>query len=67
MSRVDEICNEINSLNKELIVIQNQCSHPKKDVKSKKGSSTGNYDPSSDSYWIDYHCTLCNKKWSKDQ
>jgi uncharacterized lipoprotein len=29
-------------------------------------SDTGNYDPSSDKYWTEFHCALCDKRWSKD-
>lgn len=34
---------------------------------SRGGSSRGNYDPGQDSEWIDYHCTLCDKKWRTEE
>lgn len=67
MSRVIEIKAEIQKLVDQLDSIQADCSHPKGALKTKHGSSTGNYDPTSDSYWTDYHCTICDKKWTEDQ
>lgn len=43
--------------------IQEECSHPADCVTYKAGSNTGNYDPSCDSYWRDYTCDLCEKRW----
>jgi hypothetical protein len=52
------ICDEITALQKE-------CPHIK--LTKKYGANTGNYDPSADSYWIDWHCTDCDSKWTTDQ
>ncbi len=52
-------------LAKELAKLQEQCQHP--NLISKYDSNTGNYDPSADSYWIDYTCPDCRKRWRKDQ
>jgi hypothetical protein len=49
----------------DLHALQESCKHPSAD--KKYGSSTGNYDPSSDCYWIDWHCVDCGKKWRTDQ
>lgn len=27
----------------------------------------GNYDPSADSYWIEFVCPDCHKKWIEEQ
>lgn len=51
-------------LAKELAKLQSICQHP--NVLSKHDSNTGNYDPSADSYWIDYTCPDCRKRWRKD-
>lgn len=67
MSIVTEMKEQIKALEEKISKIQEQCSHPPLAVKSKNGSNTGNYDPSQDSYWTDYHCTLCDKHWTTPQ
>lgn len=66
--------NKINALNKKIkalqvIVtkIQKDCKHPMSARDEKRGGDVGNYDPSADSYWIDYICGLCGKEWTEDQ
>ena len=46
--------------------IQNDCNHPEDCVTKKHGGSTGNYDPYDDRYWTDFHCSLCDKRWTMD-
>ena len=41
------------------------CKHPNLEKTHK--SNTGNYDPSADSYWIEFKCPDCNKFWMEDQ
>lgn len=45
--------------------IKELCTHP--DVTKQYKGSTGNYDPSCDSYWINWQCMDCGKKWVTDQ
>ena len=45
--------------------LQEICIHPNVDEKYKGNS--GNYDPSADSYWIEYRCPDCDKFWIEDQ
>lgn len=45
--------------------LQEACKHP--GVVEKYCGNSGNYDPSADSYWIDYHCPDCDKRWTEDQ
>ena len=52
---------EIETLRKFLKALQEKCKH--KNLETKYGSNSGNYDPSADCYWIDYYCPDCNKKW----
>jgi len=66
LSRIDEIHTKIKDLNEELKKIQNQCNHPEAARKSVGKGSTGNYDPSSDCYWKEHHCTLCDKRWNEE-
>jgi hypothetical protein len=45
--------------------IQNKCKHPS--AIKVYGGDTGNYDPSNDCYWTDFHCPDCNKKWRENK
>ena len=46
--------------------LQNECPHPKKHVRIKHGSDLGNWHKQDDCYWTDYHCYVCDKRWSVD-
>jgi len=46
--------------------IQEMCHHPKEFVEYVHCSNTGNYDPSCDRYWTEYHCLECDKKWHQE-
>ena len=63
--KLQTIINTMDKLSNQLAVLQETCAHP--DVTKKYGGSTGNYDPSADSYWIDWHCPDCGKRWTTDQ
>lgn len=52
-------------LNNQLLELQTMCTHH--NVTKKFCGNTGNYDPSSDSYWIDWSCLDCGKRWTTDQ
>lgn len=41
------------------------CLHP--DASKKHCGDTGNWDRNEDSYWIEYKCPDCDKRWSVDQ
>jgi hypothetical protein len=56
---------QISELNLKIAKIQEECSHPQYCLDVKHRSSTGNYDPSQDCYWTEYHCQLCDKHWSE--
>lgn len=45
-------------------IFQSQCPHG--DVTKTHKSNTGNYDPSADCYWTDFHCNDCDKRWSEE-
>jgi hypothetical protein len=45
--------------------LQAECAHP--NASKQYGASTGNYDPSADSYWIDWDCPDCGKHWTTPQ
>lgn len=52
-------------LSEELYELQTTCTHPMPN--KKYGGNTGNYDPSADSYWIDWDCPDCGHRWTTDQ
>lgn len=45
--------------------IQDLCEHP--DASKEYKANSGNYDPSADSYWIEYKCPDCGRFWMEDQ
>lgn len=45
--------------------LQLLCSHP--NATKKYCGDTGNWDRAADSYWIEYRCPDCGKKWNVDQ
>lgn len=59
------IYNKQVKLSEELYELQTLCTHT--NVTKKYGGNTGNYDPSADSYWIDWNCLDCGKRWTTDQ
>lgn len=50
----------------ELEELQKECMHPSDKVTKKYAADTGNYDPTADHYWIDLHCSNCDKSWTED-
>lgn len=66
MNIIQDLKTQIKVLEDKIKSIQAECSHPKAAVIEKPGASTGNYDPTADCYWVDHHCTLCDKKWTVD-
>lgn len=56
---------KITKLYDQVAELQHECTHP--DVTKQYRGDTGNYDPSQDSYWINWHCPDCGKRWRTDQ
>lgn len=52
---------------KAITEIQDNCPHPTEHLYVKYGANTGNYDPMDDSYWADYQCHSCGKRWRGNQ
>lgn len=65
MTELDKIKKQQARLNKRLKTLQESCSHSNT-TKEYKGSS-GNYDPTNDRYWINWHCLDCDKYWTTPQ
>jgi hypothetical protein len=61
---VGKIKASIYNLELRLRNIQEKCLHIR--AEKKHGASTGNYDPSSDRYWTDFHCLECDKRWHEE-
>ena len=67
MSKIKELQMKISECHAKIKRIQDDCSHPEDCVTKKYGGSSGNYDPTCDEYWIDFHCDLCDKRWRTEQ
>lgn len=61
---IQKLYSERDEINKKIAAIQAGCSHPVEALDKEHKSSTGNYVPSVDAYWTNFHCTLCDKKWT---
>jgi hypothetical protein len=46
-------------------LLQTECQHSQPTMKY--CGSSGNYDPSSNEYWIDWHCLDCGRHWTTEQ
>lgn len=64
MSKISQIKEQIESLQKELQTLKKVCKHTR--VIYNHGSNTGNYDPSADCYWLDVECIDCGKRMTYD-
>jgi hypothetical protein len=49
----------------QLHSLRENCSH--EDLTYKYGGSSGNWDKSDNSYWIDWKCGDCGKTWTTSQ
>jgi len=45
--------------------IQEQCPH--ENCSEEYKGNSGNYDPTADSYWIEFRCADCDKFWIEEQ
>ena len=57
MKTVKEYKKRNDKLRSKIIKIQSKCLHDRGEYSY--GSNTGNYDPSCDSYWVDFKCHDC--------
>jgi hypothetical protein len=46
--------------------VQDNCEHSRETLVGKHDADTGNWDRGDDSYWIDFHCQICDKRWRVD-
>lgn len=59
----NSIKDTIEELHRVIKFLQDDCQH--KNLNKEYKSNTGNYDPSCDSYWIEYECLDCGKRWDE--
>jgi len=64
-TKVKKINENISALRKNLSEIQETCPHI--NLTKTSHGSTGNYDPTQDSYWYEFICHDCGKRWSEEQ
>lgn len=62
---IQSLRDQIKELESKITSIQEECSHPKLCLIENNRASTGNWDQV-DYYWTEFHCTLCDKKWIRD-
>lgn len=62
IKRIDD---DIHHLQNAKKFIQDNCPH--ENLVGTYKSDTGNWDRSNDSYWINFHCNICDKFWTEDQ
>lgn len=60
-----QIENKMCILQEKLEILREECPH--QDLTYKYGGSSGNYDRYDDSYWIDWSCNDCGKRWVTSQ
>lgn len=62
---VAKLDQQIDELWQQREVLRTRCRHLH--AVAKYGANTGNYDPTQDCYWIDFHCHDCGRHWTEDQ
>lgn len=64
--KVKKLEEQIKDCNSKILAEQSTCKHPRRFLDIENGANTGNYDPSSDSYWTNVTCKVCGKRWIID-
>ena len=65
-TQIAELQAEIDEKRKQLGKLQAQCTHPAEAVNKKHDRSRGEVLVSEIEYWTNFHCTICDKRWTKD-
>lgn len=63
--KIERLNSKIQKLREDIKQVQEDCPHV--DLTYKYWGSSGNYDPSADSYGVDWNCGDCGKSWTTDQ
>lgn len=63
--QVAQLDQQIDELVQQRNALRARCRHLH--AVARYGANTGNYDPTQDCYWIDFHCYDCGRHWSEDQ
>ena len=64
-AQVTQLDQQIEELVRQRNELRSRCRHLH--AVAKYGSNTGNYDPTQDCYWVDFHCYDCGRRWREDQ
>lgn len=64
LDNISKLYKEIEILEARIKDIQNKCPH--ESIIKEHHGDTGNYDPRDDSYWTDFHCLDCDKRWTEE-
>lgn len=59
---LEELQNTLEETYNSIAYMQSVCQHT--DTTVKHDGNTGNYCPDDDTYWTDYKCNVCGKKWT---
>jgi hypothetical protein len=62
---VKRLEDKITKLYNDIKDIRETCPH--EHLQGKFGANTGNWCSSDDSYWVDFVCQDCGKRWTEDQ
>lgn len=63
--KMDKLISKEDKIAAKMLKLQSQCQHP--NVNKQYNGNIGNYDPTADSYWIEFKCPDCDKRWNEDQ
>jgi hypothetical protein len=63
--KIASLKNKIDKIDDQITEIQDNCVHARVDAKYK--SSSGNYDPAENEYWVNIKCLDCDKSWTEYQ
>lgn len=67
--KIKRVLNKIAEYNVKLSELRKECGENGHDGKltGKYRGNTGNYDPSADSYWVEFKCPVCGDHWTESQ
>jgi len=64
-TKVNRACKKLKMIEDELKQLQEECEHPNATYKYR--ADTGNWSRVDDTYWIEWRCPDCKKRWTTDQ
>lgn len=64
-TKVQKEQDKIQKAQSKIRELQQACTH--NGLRGKYGANTGNWCSGDDSYWIDFECPECGKRWREDK